>query len=125
MLWSPKRSVRQVGEGLRCELDMGNSSRYFFQKDAHLHTSQVLAHALMPAITERQVVSGIVAIDVQLVRVFEVALVVIGRCGDDQELCVFRDINATNPSVGRSDAPPGDNGACEAKTFLDSIGDQG
>jgi len=103
---------------------MGQALGELLQEDAHLHPGQVLAHALVAAVAERQVVRGVVAVEVQRVRVLEVALVVVGRSHDDQQPRALRDFDAADPRVGHGKPPPRDDGAGQAQALLDGVGDE-
>ena len=58
---------------------MRQAARERFEEDLHLHAREILAHALVRAVAERDVVARIVAADVEQVGVCEMALVVIRR----------------------------------------------
>ena len=79
------------------------------KENPHLHSGDVLSHALMTAITEGQMIHRIVAVEIQFVGVLEVALVVVARGRNHQQPCTLRDLGITNSGRAGGDAPPGNN----------------
>src|SRR2546427_11058284 len=70
-LFRSERGVGHVGEPLLGQPHVGQAARELLQEDLHLHARQVLAHALVRAIAEGQVVAGVVAVDVEEVGIGE------------------------------------------------------
>ncbi len=73
--------------GCACEL---------LEEDLHLHAGEVLAHALVAAVTERQMVAGFRGRMSKSSALSKCSLVVVGRRGDDQQLRSLRDLDAAD-----------------------------
>ncbi|KAF1056008.1 MAG: hypothetical protein GAK34_00426 [Delftia tsuruhatensis] len=124
VLGAPERGVGHVGEPLLGQPHVGQAARELLEEDLHLHARQVLAHALVRAIAEGQVVAGVVAVDVEEVGIGEMPLVMVGRRGHDEQLRARRHGHAADHHVARGQAPPGGHRAVVAQAFLHGIGDQ-
>jgi hypothetical protein len=58
----------------------------FLDEDPHFQPGDVLAHALVAAIAEGQVLGRAVAVDVEEVAILEMPGIMVGRGADDQQL---------------------------------------
>ena len=103
---------------------MGDAAGDLLQDDRHFHAADILAHALMRAIPEGQVIGRIVAPDIQLIGVLEMARIVVGRGHHHQDLATLGDNDPRNISIAGGNAPPRDHGPGMAQTFLDRRRDQ-
>ncbi len=104
-----ERRVRQVGELLigGDEFQVGGETLgELLEEDLHLHAGQVLSQALVTAVPERQVIARVLAADVEVVGMVEVALVVVRGRRDDQQLRAFGNVDAADRGVGGDEAAP-------------------
>ncbi|CAK0157182.1 Uncharacterised protein [Burkholderia pseudomallei] len=124
MLRTTKRRVRHIREALFGEPHVRQAARQLVDEDLHLHAREMLAHALMRTVAERQVIGGIVAVDVEQVRIGEAALVTIRRRRDDQQLRAGGNRNAADRRVARRDPPPRDDRSAVTQALVDRVRDQ-
>jgi len=103
---------------------MRQTAGEFFQEDSHFHPADILAHALVAAVAEGQVINGIVPVDVEPVAVFEMAFVLVARCLNDEKLGPLRQLHTAEQSRRRCLSAPGNNRPGVAQTFLDRIGNE-
>ena len=100
---------------------MRQAARQLLEENLQLHPREVLAHALVRAVAEGQMVAGIVAMDVEQVGVMKVPLVVIARGHDHQDLRAGGQHDATDADILQRDAPPRDDRAGKAQALFDRI----
>lgn len=66
------------------EFSMRQPLRELLDEYPHFHSSNVFSHALVGAIPKRQMIHSVISVEVEDFWVFELSLIVIGGCHNDQ-----------------------------------------
>ena len=85
-----KRHIGQIAKGLLLQFQVRQALRQLLQKHLQLHARQVFAHALVCAVTKRQMVCGVVTVNIQQVCVREMLFIMVGRSHQHQKFCARR-----------------------------------
>ena len=111
--------------GVLGDRDVGGAVEQAVDGDPALGPGQVGAGAVMDAVAEGDVVLGVGAVDVELVRVLEQARVPVGRPGQQQHRAAGGDVDAGDRRAPLGHAELGPQRALEPQGLLDEVGDAG
>src|SRR5690606_9239911 len=81
--WAAERKVVYILEFLLGQPHVREATRQFIHNDLHFHAADILAKALMGTKTECEVLHGIIATNVEQVRICKLARIMVGRVHDE------------------------------------------
>ena len=102
---------------------MRESAGDLLEEDPHLHPGEVVAHALVAAVAEREVIAALSRWMSNSSGVLEMAAVAVGRRLTIRSRAL-RDRHAADGGVGGGHAAPRDDRPRVAQALLDRVGDQ-